>query len=67
MTASANLKRAVRDRMAATGENYTRARNTILAERHARLRDEVRQEITDAYDLPELFAAWAAIKEERDA
>jgi hypothetical protein len=32
---NANLKREIRARMAATGENYTRARRVILAEREA--------------------------------
>lgn len=36
MTTNRNFKRAVRERMAATGENYTRARNALLAERAQR-------------------------------
>ena len=32
MTEDKKLKKLVRARMAATGENYTRARNAILAE-----------------------------------
>jgi hypothetical protein len=42
---NANLKRAIRERMAETGENYTRARRAVLAGRQqAREAREQQQE-----------------------
>lgn len=60
MVRNANLKRAVRARMKATGENYTVALRAVVAERE-------RDNIMDAYQIPpELRHAWDAIKEGDD-